>query len=286
MPLGTLDRTPPPFFRQGPSALSKLLVFGSLAILLMLADGRWHWAPPLRSAIAVVLQPMQWLAQQPLQAVHWVGQYLQGIDTTQQALQAARAELVRQAQRSAQVEHLGLENQTLRELLGMRQGLDRATLGATVVYEMADPYSRKVVIDQGQLQGVQAGAAVLDGFGVLGQVTRVYPHQAEVTLLTDDGHSIAVLNARTGQRSLAQGMPRRGADRLELRYVSVEADAEAGDLLTTSGLDGIYPPGLPVAVIRDVTRPASGFARITADPVARLDSVRLVLLVLPAKGQP
>jgi len=284
MPLGTLDRTPPPFFRQGPSALSKLLVFGTLAVLLMLADGRWRWTPPLRAAIAVALQPLQWLTQQPLQAFQWSGQYLRDIEDTQQALQAARAELVRQAQRSAQVEHLTLENQTLRELLGMRQSLARTTQGATVVYEMADPYTRKVVIDQGQLQGVQAGSAVLDGFGVLGQVTRVYPHQSEVTLLTDDAHSIAVLNTRTGQRSLAQGLPRRGADRLELRYVSIEADTEVGDLLTTSGLDGIYPPGLPVAQITDVTRPASGFARITAQPAARLDSVRLVLLVSPAKG--
>jgi rod shape-determining protein MreC len=286
MPLGTLDRTPPPFFRQGPSALSKLLVLGTLAVLLMMADDRWRWAPPLRAAIAVVLQPMQWLTQQPLHVVRWAGQYLQDIDATQQALLAARTELVRQSQRSAQVEHLALENQTLRELIGMQQGLARDTQGATVVYEMADPYSRKVVIDRGQVHGVQAGSAVLDGFGVVGQVTRVYLHQSEVTLLTDDGHSIAVLNTRTGQRSLAQGLPQRGADRLELRFVSAEADAEVGDLLTTSGLDGVYPPGLPVARISEVTRPGSGFARIASAPVARLDSVRLVLLVLPAKEQP
>ena len=281
MPLGTLDRTPPPFFRQGPSALSKLLVFGALAVLLMVADGRWQWAPPLRAGIATVLQPLQWLAQQPLQGLAWLNSYLQGLEASKAALEATRRQMVEQGLRSNQVEHLTLENQTLRELLGMQQGLARQTMGAQVVYEMADPYSRKVLINRGQTHGVQAGSAVLDGLGVLGQVTRVYAGQAEVTLITDDGHAIAVLNARTGQRSLAHGVPRRGNDQLELRYVSAQADTLPGDLLTTSGLDATYPAGLPVARVTTVAKPASGFARIAAQPVARVDSARLVLVVLP-----
>jgi rod shape-determining protein MreC len=133
------------------------------------------------------------------------------------------------------------------------------------------------------MHGTQIGSAVVDGFGVIGQVTRTYPYQSEVTLLTDDAHAIAVLNTRTGRRSLAQGVPRRGHDKLELRYVSAEADTQIGDLLTTSGLDGIYPPGLPVAKVIEVIRPGSGFARISAQPVAQLDSVRLVLVVFPAE---
>ncbi len=286
MPLGTLDRSPPPFFRQGPSALSKLLVFGALAVLLMVADGRWQWAPPLRAGIAVVLQPLQWLAQQPLQGAAWVQHYLQDLERSRQALQAAEARLVQQGIRSAQVELLRLENQRLRDLLGMQQTLPSKTVGAQVVHEMADPYSRKVLVDRGQMHGVQAGAAVLDSLGVRGQVTRVDPQQSEVTLITDDGHAIAVLNTRTGKRSLAQGVPRRGEDHLELRYVSTEADTLPGDLLTTSGLDAVYPAGLPVAKVTEVARPVSGFARIAAQPVARLDSARLVLLVLPQGAAP
>lgn len=286
MPLGTLDRTPPPFFRQGPSALSKLLVLGGLAVLLMVADGRWQWAPPLRAGIAVVLQPLQWLAMQPVQGLAWLNRYLQGLEASQQSLQEARTQLVQQGLRSAQVEHLALENQTLRNLLDMQQTLPRQTLGAEVVYEMADPYSRKLLVNRGQVHGVQTGSAVLDALGVLGQVTRVYPQQAEVTLITDDGHAMAVLNARTGQRSLAHGAPRRGDDQLELRYVSAEADMVPGDLLTTSGLDAVYPAGLPVARVTAVARPASGFARIAAQPVARVDSARLVLVVLPAESTP
>lgn len=286
MPLGTLDRTPPPFFRQGPSALSKLVVFGALAVLLMVADGRWQWAPPLRAGIAAVLQPLQWLTQQPLQGVAWLNTYLQGLEASRQALEDTRALMVQQSLRSSQVEHLRLENQNLRDLLGMQQTLPRKTLGASVVYEMADPYSRKLLVDRGQAHGVQAGAAVLDSLGVLGQVTRVYPRQSEVTLITDDKQAIAVLNTRTGQRSLAHGAPQRGQDQLELRYVSAEADTLAGDLLTTSGLDAVYPAGLPVARVTAVARPMSGFARIAAQPVARVDSARLVLLVLPQEVTP
>lgn len=282
MPLGTVDRSPPPFFKQGPSALSKLLVLSALAVLLMVVDGRRQWAAPLRATIAAVLQPVQWLAVQPVRLTQWAGHYVGSLDEAQRDAAEARSELVRQAQRAGIVEHLAQENRELRVLLGMRERLPSGARGAEILFESPDPYSRKVVIDQGQAQGIQPGSPVMDGYGVMGQVTRVYPTTAEVTLLIDPQQAIPVINTRTGQRSLAFGMQGAGEGRLELRFESVNSEAEPGDILTTSGVDGIYPPGLPVARVLQVSAlGGSGFSRIECTPLARMRNTLHVLVVDP-----
>jgi rod shape-determining protein MreC len=158
---------------------------------------------------------------------------------------------------------------------------------AEILYEAADPYSRKVVIDRGATQGVQRGAPVVNEAGVLGQVTRVHPLTAEVTLLTDRDAAIPVLNARTQQRSAAFGGAGGGANPgMELRFMAGNADVQAGDLLLTSGIDGVYPPGLPVARVLAVERRAdTGFARIALAPAAPPDGVRHVLVLEPTAAQ-
>lgn len=286
MPLGTIDRTPPPFFKQGPSALSRLIVCSALAIGLMVVDARLHLAGPIRSVVATALYPLQWLMLQPVRASQYVGGYLSSLDSAQSAEAQAQEELARQAMRAAQVELLALENQRLRELLDLSVRLPSPSQGAELLYDAGDPYTRKVVINRGSAQGVAEGAPVLDGQGVLGQVTRVYPLNAEVTLLTDRSQAVPVLNTRTGVRGLAYGLPHGGSGAMELRFVPINADVQEGDLLTTSGLDGIYPPGLPVARISLVERrPDATFARIECEPLAGHSSARHVLVVAPA-GMP
>jgi rod shape-determining protein MreC len=176
----------------------------------------------------------------------------------------------------------------LRELLGMHQRLSLVGQGAEVLYDVADPYSRKVIIDHGLAHGTAAGSAVLDSRGVLGQVTRVHPMTAEVTLLIDRNQAIPVLNTRTGQRALAYGLPTSDGGHLELRYLAASADIEVDDLLTTSGVDGVYPAGLPVARVVQVSRDdQSGFARVVGKPLARMDKVLQVLVVAPVgTGEP
>ena len=102
MPLGTLDRTPPPFFKQGPSALSKLMVFSALAMFLMVADMRFQFAAPVRAALATVLHPAQWLVMQPVQVVSEAGSYFTSLHTAQQSETEARQRLATQATRAAQ----------------------------------------------------------------------------------------------------------------------------------------------------------------------------------------
>jgi len=282
MPLGTLDRTPPPFFKQGPSALSKLIVFSALALFLMVADQRFRVTAPLRSALATALYPVQWLLLQPVQGVGQVGHYFTSLHEARKNENDALQRLTRQAGQSLQVEQLLAENRRLRELLAMQPRIGTGATGAQVLYDAADPYSRKVVIDRGQTHGVVPGSPVIDESGVLGQVTRVYPLVSEVTLLTDRDQAIPVLNVRTGVRNLAYGQAGNSGDGLELRYTLANADINEGDLLSTSGVDGVYPPGLPVARVKHVERRAeSSFTRVDCEPLARVRGALHVLVLAP-----
>jgi len=283
MPLGTLDRTPPPFFRQGLSALAKLGLFSALALLLMVADARWRIVDPLRATLATALLPVQRTLAVPVEAWEGGGDYLQGLREARRAEATARAALVAQSEKALRVDQLAAENAQLRALLELRPTLSVKSTAAEILYEAADPYSRKVFIDRGATQGVARGSPVVNEAGVLGQVTRVYPLTAEVTLLTDRDAAIPVINNRTQQRSAAFGGAGGGANPgMELRFMAGNADVQAGDALSTSGLDGVYPPGLPVARVQGVERRAdSGFARITLVPAASPDGVRHVLVLEP-----
>jgi rod shape-determining protein MreC len=282
MPLGTLDRTPPPFFKQGPSALSKLVVFSALALFLMVADMRFRITVPVRSALATALYPMQWLVLQPLNALGQAGTYFTSLHKAQASESAALKKLATQSEHALQVEQLRLENQRLRELLAMRERLLTPSIGAQVLYDAADPFSRRVVIDRGQTHGVVAGSPVIDDNGVLGQVTRVYPLMSEVTLLIDSDQAIPVLNVRTGVRSVAFGHTGPKGEGLELRYTLANADIQKDDLLTTTGVDGVFPPGLPVARVSQVgERAESSFNRISCTPLARVQGALHVLVLTP-----
>jgi rod shape-determining protein MreC len=284
MPLGTLDRSPPPFFRQGPSALSRLLFFASLSVLLMAADRRVGLTDPLRTAAAVLLHPIERALLVPVRGLGSLNDYVSGITQARQTTERARAELTRQAERSLQADQLLQENARLRALLELRDRLAVRTRAAEVLYDAADPYTRKIIIDRGSSQGVQHGSPVINELGVLGQVTRVYPLTAEVTLVVDENAAIPVHNIRTGHRGVAFGDP--SADSMELRFVAANADVQVGDLLQTSGLDGVYPPGLPVAKVRRLDRRTqSDFAKIALIPATAPDSVRHVLVLEPVGQQ-
>jgi rod shape-determining protein MreC len=280
MPLGTLDRTPPPFFRQGPSALTKLALCSALALLLMVADARFKLMQPARAALALVLQPVQRLLLTPVDAWETAGDYLRGTKSAMAAEDQARRQLAQQAERLSRASALQAENDRLRKLLGLQPSLSVASVSAEVLFEAPDPFSRRVVIDRGATQGIAPGSPVINEAGVLGQVTRVYPLSAEVTLLTDKDAAIPLLNERTQMRNAAIG--RADGSGMELRFLAANADVKVGDLMTTSGLDGVYPPGLPVARVTAVDRRGdSSFAQVQLAPIAQPDSARHVLVLQP-----
>ncbi|MEO7335313.1 MAG: rod shape-determining protein MreC [Caldimonas sp.] len=293
MSIGTIDRTPPPFFRQGPSALTKLTFCSALALLLMVADTRFQITQPLRAVAAAALHPIERTLLVPIDAVSEARDYMMGLHTALVREESARAELVQQSEKAMRAEQLLQENKRLRELLELRPGLNVKSQAAQILYEAPDPYSRKVVIDRGSSQGIALGSPVINEAGVLGQVTRVYLASSEVTLLIDKDAAIPVLNSRTYARSAAFGGTAALGASMELRFMAGNADVQIGDLLTTSGVDGVYPPGLPVAKVTAVDRKVdTGFARILLSPLAKSDDVRHVLVLepiglqMPARPEP
>jgi len=286
MPLGTLDRTPPPLFRQGLSALSKLTLCSALALFLMVADVRYSVVRPLRSAIAEVLYPVQWLVLQPVNWVRGGSGYFQSLASAQADTEAMRVTMARQTLKAQEAEPLRLENERLRQLLELRERITTPAMAAQVLYDAADPFSRKIIIDRGTIHGVVAGSPVIDSFGVLGQVTRVYGPVSEVTLITDGDQAIPVLNTRTGVRGVAFGDLTAAGGGLELRFTPADTDVQVGDVLSTSGVDGVYPPGLTVARVNQVQRRSeSVFARISLSPLALVGGTRHVMVMQPVASQ-
>ena len=286
MPLGTLDRTALPLFHQGPSALSRLIFFAALSLFLMVADTRFHILPPVRAAVSAVLFPLQWLAVKPVQLAQGGSQYFEDLQVAQRNEAEARKALALQAQRASQADTLAQENARLRSMLDLRATTQTPGRIAEVLYDAADPYTRKLVIDQGMTHGIVAGSPVIDEQGVLGQVTQVQPFSSEITLVIDRDLSIPVQNTRTGARSVAFGDANIRGGGMELRFMAANADVQEGDLLATSGVDGVYPAGLPVARIDRIERRAdTAFARIHCVPLGRVTAARYVMVLTPVGAQ-
>ena len=287
MPLGTLDGTPPTIFQTGPLGPVQADVLQRAGAVF---DGRRHAAANSTTAagvaVATVLYPVQWTVMQPVLWAQTGSQYFESLEQAQANEEAAQRQLSLQSQRANQVEQLALENGRLRELLGLRERLTTSAQTAQVLYDAADPYTHKVIVDRGSVDGTLPGSPVLDEHGILGQVTRVYPMISEVTLIIDRDQAIPVLNTRTGARGLVFGDPSARASSLELRFMAASADVQQGDLLTTSGVDGVYPAGLPVARVEKVERRAdTAFARITCAPLALVNGVRHVMILTPVGPQ-
>jgi rod shape-determining protein MreC len=281
MALDSLDRSPPPFFRVGFAPLTKLIFFSALSLLLIFGDKQLQFTKPLRAGLSTLILPIQWLVMQPGEALSAIGTYFQSLDQAQKNLKAAELKVLQQSVRSQQVEQLQIENQNLRLLMELQASIAVSFQTAEVLF---DVYNQRIVINRGLLKNVALGSPVIDAGGVVGQVTRVYPLTSEVTLLTDKDQSIPVLNSRTGARNITSGDVLAGLPMIELKFVPASADVKEGDLLTTSGIDGIYPAGLQVARISHIERRVDiSFARIHASPLAELKG-RHVLVLQPTSA--
>ncbi len=285
MALASIDRSPPPFFRVGFAPLTKLIFFSALSVLLMFGDKQLQYTQPLRAGLSTLILPVQWLVLQPGHAASAIGDYFQSLDQAQKNLQAVQVKALNQSLRAQQVEQLLIENQSLRQLAGLQSTVATPSQVAEVLFDVPDPYNQRIVINKGQSKDVVLGSPVMDIGGVVGQVTRVYPLTAEVTLLTDRDQSIPVLNSRTGARNITSGDIVAGVPVIELKFVPASADVKEGDLLTTSGIDGVYPAGLQVARISHIERRVDiSFARIHATPLADMKG-RHVLVLKPTGTQ-
>lgn len=275
--MSVVGHPPPPFFKRGPAPLARLAFFVILSLALLVLDLKYRYLEQVRHGIAVVLYPLQRAAHTPVDLYEQFGAYFSSLTAVQREnVQLKRKEL-ESANWLLRQQHLELENQRLRELLDMKARQSVSGTLAEILYTARDPFSRRVIVDKGSQHGVAVGQAVVDEIGVLGQVTRVYPLQSEVTLVTDKNQAVPVKILRNGLRSVLFGASGGG---LELRFLAANADVKVGDLLVTSGLDGVYLPGLPVAQVLRVDRDAAySFAHIVCEPAAGVEKHGQVLIL-------
>jgi len=275
--MSVVGHQPPPFFRRGPAPLARLAFFVILSLALLVLDLKYRYLELARQGVATALYPLQRAAYVPVDLYEQLGDYLSSLAAVQREnVQLKRKEL-ESANWLLRQQHLELENQRLRELLDMKARQPVSGTIAEILYTARDPFSRRVIVDKGGQHGIAAGQAVVDEAGVLGQVTRVYPLQSEVTLVTDKNQAVPVKIVRNGLRTALFGA---SGGQLELRFLAANADVQPGDLLVTSGLDGVYLPGLPVAKVLRVERDAAySFARILCEPAAGVERHGQVLIL-------
>jgi len=273
-----MDHTPPPFFNRGPAPLVRLAFFASLSFALLVLDARFRYTEGLRSVLALAVYPLQTLATLPAALGARVAGYFVSQTRLQDENADLRAKLLDASQAAQRFEAAQAETAQLRRLAGAAERLPIKATPAEVLYNGRDPYSRKVIIDKGSQSGVGPGAPVVDESGVVGQVTRAHALSSEVTLLTDKEQAIPVQVVRNGLRAIAFGAGSSGM--LELRFMAANAEIQNGDKLVTSGIDGTYPPGLPVATVSRIERDAAyAFARIECRPAAGVESGSYVLVL-------
>jgi rod shape-determining protein MreC len=280
-----MDHTPPPFFKRGPAPLVRLFFFASLSLALLVIDARFRYAEGLRAWLALAAYPLQRAATAPVELVSSVGSFFSTQAQLVEENERLRAKALAYSHDAQRYEAAQAEAEQLRKLVGAQERLEVRVIPAEVMYNSRDPYSHKLFIDRGATHGVRPGSPVTDESGVLGQVTRVHALLSEVTLATDRDQAIPVQVVRNGLRAVAFGGGASGS--LELRFMAANADIQTNDRLVTSGIDGTYPPGLPVATVMRIERDAeNAFARVVCRPAAGVDRGRFVLVLTDETAKP
>jgi rod shape-determining protein MreC len=249
-----------------------------VALGLIVADHRHHHLGTLRATLAVMVYPLQVLADLPVRLARNAQGRLADERMLRDQNEALRRENLVLNARLQQLHALESENMRLRDLLGSSFRIGERVLIAEILAVDLDPGRRQVVLNKGSSSGVFVGQPVLDANAVMGQVVRTNPVSSTVLLITDSEHALPVEVNRNGLRSIARGTG--VAQDLELLHIPKNADVRVGDLLVTSGMGGRFPRGYPVARVTGVRHdPDDPFTVVTAEPTARLDRSREVLLV-------
>ncbi|MBT9566672.1 MAG: rod shape-determining protein MreC [Thiobacillus sp.] len=262
--------------RLGPTA--RLVIWLVVGVICVVADARYHALEGLRSGFSVLLQPVRTLMRAPSEVASELSGFFvrhRQLQKQRDALLAERATLVARVNEAGE---LSRENAELRSLLQLQTRPGQKIVHAAMLFRGHDWFAQRITLDQGAGAGLRGGLPVVDARGLMGQLSRVYPGTSEVTLVSSTQQFTPVFVERTGQRGLATGS---GQGRLELRYMPAQTDIRPGDRLLTSGIDRVYPAGIPVAVVTRVSRSQSSpYLRVDCKPVAGLEQSRAVLVLV------
>jgi rod shape-determining protein MreC len=265
-------------FARGPGPAARLAIWSALAVTLIVLDARFSALGWLRAGVVTVFYPVQLVVRAPFDFAAEVSGFLVRHRALQNENEALRKSGQQASAQFARTHSLQTENDELRRLLALRQTSGFSSVVAEILSTPRDPFSQRVLLDKGSNAGIEAGQPVVDGTGLVGQVTRVYALNSEVTLISDRGQAVPAEIQRTGQRVLVFG----DGSGMVVRYLPTHTDIQPGDILVTSGIDRVYPPGLAVAKVARVLRPTdSPYARVSCMPIGGVDKSRVLLVLNP-----
>lgn len=269
----------PPLFRQGVSIRARFLFFLMLSLAVILVDGRLRALDDFRSALTSFLTPFKEVVQLPgLFIENSAGYFISKKNLNEEIQRLTKENQLLQLD-VARMEEMRQENENLRHLVSALAATTDHVVTTEVIGRPADPFSRRIQIAAGTLDGVQVGMPVIGPFGVLGQVSRTVSHQSEVTLISDHKSRISVINNRTGQIFLLAGTGDSGL--LTVAFAQPSADLQPGDELVTSGLDHLYPKAVLTAIVKSSTYvPGEAYRRVEATAAADLTDVQFATVVL------
>ncbi|MES2205763.1 MAG: rod shape-determining protein MreC [Pseudomonadota bacterium] len=276
------SETIPVFTKRGWMPIWRLGIAVTLSFVLMTIDARLKYLNIVRQALATLAFPIQKAASVPETKLWFFGQWFSLQRTLIEQNQNLQAELLKSGTLRSQLEGTQTENEHLRALLGLRPKYSETSIPATFLYRSKIPTEQKIIIDQGEAEGIKVSQAVIDSEGVLGQITQVSRLVSEVTLITDADYAVPVKVLRTNQFGVVYG---KGLGHpLELRFATQDMDLKQGDRLVTSGIDGIYPENLPVAVIQRIERKTDTmFMRVECAPLAKINQHKhMLVFALPS----
>ena len=269
----------PPLFRQGVSIRARFLFFLMLSLAVILVDGRLRALDDFRSALTSFLTPFKEVVQLPVLFIENSAGYFISKKNLNEEIQRLTKENQLLQLDAARMEEMRQENENLRHLVSALAATTDHVVTTEVIGRPADPFSRRIQIAAGALDGVQVGMPVIGPFGVLGQVSRTVSHQSEVTLISDHKSRISVINNRTGQIFLLAGTGDSGL--LTVAFAQPSADLQPGDELVTSGLDHLYPKAVLTAIVKSSTYvPGEAYRRVEATAAADLTDVQFATVVL------
>ncbi len=268
-------------FLPGSNPLLRFLILAVLSMALIYLDYRTQKLDAIRSTLNTLIYPLQVLVDFPARAGSWVNEALVNRSSLIERNARLRAENLKLSSQLRTVASLKYENDELQRLLHSARQLNHDYILGRLLAVSMNRVQQRIIIDKGSRDGIEPGLPVLDGLGLMGEITRVYPYHSEAILISDTGQSVPVRILRNGLRGIASGVG--VSSQLDVLYLPITADVVEGDMLVTSGLGGKYPPNLPVATITRVSTSAdSPFAAVDASPLAALDQSRSVLMLKPS----
>ncbi|HYP68173.1 MAG TPA: rod shape-determining protein MreC [Thiobacillaceae bacterium] len=266
-----------PLFARSIGAGARLAVWTAVSILIIVLDARFNSLLMLRNGLASLLRPLQTVVRLPVDVAVEVSGFLVRHRAMQVDNASLRALHVRDAAELHQMADLQAENAQLRGLLDARAKSKIRTVAAEIWTVARDPFSRRAVLNKGTRAGIAPGQPVVDAQGLVGQIARAYPFSSDLIMVTDPDQAVPAYVQRTGRRVLVFGT----GYGLEVRYQPSVADIRRGDVLLTSGIDHVYPEGLPLARVNQVVRPSSDpYAKVYCLPIANVEGSRMLMVLL------